>query len=112
MAVLSFAAIVTSFAGRYPNPGGSNTLESLEASGAKKPAEPALTLEAAATRGFASFGGKLLWVKAESHFGVAGETVIAGELVQLPEVDAKRLIANGQATFATDADVAAAQKAK
>jgi hypothetical protein len=96
-------SIAERFAARYPQAG---LVASIEAGAGK-----AEKLEAAASvKGFADVSGKLQWVKAvDGHFLHAGELIKEGDYVQLQANVAKRLINNGQAEAATDADVAAAQ---
>lgn len=69
------------------------------------------SLQAMAVRGFASVSGNLKWVKATQHFYVAFEPITAGDLLQIPEKDAAGLVRDGKAVYATDDEIAAAQKA-
>ena len=57
--------------------------------------------------------GKLKNAKAQSHFLVGGTTVLAGDLLELPEAEFKRMgpDGTGQVREATDDEVTAAQKA-
>ena len=106
--ILSLAALAASASARFPSaqPG---TLESLSAS-AQQPGE--LTdLQAMGVKGLGGYKGKSLYVKASIHFLYAGELVQQGEIVEMPEDDAKRLVRFERATLATDDEVGAAQKA-
>lgn len=113
MATKSADVLDTSFASRFPNSrrvprGQSGNVDSLSASAEAGSLD---TVQAMAVKGFAAVSGKLVWVRAKQHFYQNFEIISAGDFVQIPEDDAKRLVNAGKAEMATDADVAAAQKA-
>lgn len=105
MTLITIAALGAAFSARYPNAGTVN----LEAS----VAEPGIVaVEAAAFRGFSSGSSKIVPVKALENFFVAGQVIAAGDIVEVPEPDANYLCRQGQASFATDADISSLKKAK
>ena len=108
MKIVTLAALAASFAARYPNAAAAGTVESLQA-GAAEPGTVG-KLEAGAVRGFAANAGKLQFVKALTHFYVEGELIQEGDFVQVTEPDAKMLRNAGRAEFASDEEIAAAQK--
>ncbi len=105
MRILSIALLAAGYEARYPNLPQPGTVESILA-GAAGTVE---SIQAGAVRGFSS-AGQLQWVKADMHFCVAGEPVYEGDFVQVGETDAKDLERSGRASFATDEEVAEAQK--
>lgn len=109
--VLSAAALAGGTATRYPNATAdhSTTIDNIFASAE---ATPLPRIDAmASVKGFASVNGSLQWVQAKEHFFVSGEMISKGDFVQVSEGDAKRLVNAAKADLASDADVAAAQKA-
>ena len=102
--------LVASFHARFPQPGEVDIAASA-APEVQFPRDPdSVDIQAAGVHSFTA-PGKMLYVKATDHFLVLGETIQAGEYVELPEADAKYLVnVAGRAEFASDADVAAAQK--
>ena len=102
--IITAAALSASFNARNPAPAEqSGTVATISASGVLP------EVRAQAMRNYSQVSGSLQWVKAKEHFFVAGETVLEGDLVQVTELDAKRLRNIGRAEFATDEEVAAAQ---
>lgn len=97
-------SISAAFVARFPEAG---KLESVSAASAQGQLE---TVQAAGFRPFSAVSGALKIVKASNHFFVAGSLVQGGDLVEVEENVAKRLIANGQAVAATDEDIAESQK--
>ncbi len=96
---ISIAALGAAFSARYPvSPAGTVHLQAGES----------VELQAAAFRPFSSVG-KTVHVKAVEHFFVAGEVVTKGDIVEVPDADAKHLIRIEKAVVATDAEVAEAQ---
>ena len=104
--------LVAKYSKKYPQPslelqaGAATQSERVDPDYGGEPIE----IQAAGVHGFSS-AGKLQYVKASDHFLVGGEVIQQGEYVQLPEADARSLVAAGRAELATDDDVAAAQKA-
>ena len=105
---ISAVLLGSALASRFPNAGAAGTIDSLSASAAAGTLDG---VQAMAIKGFAAVSGKLVWVRAKEHFYQNFEIIAAGDFVQVPEDDAKRLVNVGKADFASDADVAAAQKA-
>lgn len=99
--VLSAAFIAGAFAAAHPQAG---VIDSLEAGAGKVP-----SVEAAAIRTTALPPGKLQYVRATSHFFVAGELVKEGDYVQVQKDIATRLIRNDQAVAVTDDEVRQAE---
>ena len=105
MKLLSAAALKAGYDARFPSTG---VLGSVEAGADKGNLG---SVEAAGLRPFASMQGSLKIIKAIEHFFVAGVVVPVGDLVEVAEEDAKRIIDAGRALFATDEEIAAAKKA-
>ncbi len=98
------------FAARFPHagkPGYEGDIPALFANAAKPESGVVDSVQAMAIRGFETVSGKLVWVRAKSHFYQKFETIPAGDLVQIPESDAKGLVRSGVAELVSDADVAA-----
>lgn len=102
--IVSAALLAATLNARYPNAGGH--VESISASAGKVE-----NVEASAVRGFTAPSGSLQYVKATEAFYQEGELINVNDFVQVSEVDARNLERMGRATFATDAEVAEAQKA-
>lgn len=101
MRILSAALVAAAFESRHPN---ADVIDSIEAGTGKVE-----KVEAAAIRTSALPAGKLQYVKATSHFFIAGELVTEGDYVQVQKDVATRLIRNDQAVAATDEEVRAAE---
>ncbi len=92
--IISAAVLGAAFAARNPSTETGGRLASVEAQ---------------AMKGLSSMT-TTRWVKATEHFFVKGEIVCSGDLVEVTEDDAKRLIRDDQAVAVTDEDLASAQK--
>ncbi len=103
-------ALAANFHARFPQPGEVD-IAAAAAPEVKFPRDAkSVDIQAAGVHSFTA-PGKMLYVKATDHFLVLGETIQAGEYVELPEADAKYLVNTAsRAEFATDEEVAAAQK--
>ena len=104
--------LVAGFNGRFPQSGDID-IEASAATEVTFPQDPdAVDIQASGVHSFTA-PGKMQYVKATDHFLVLGETIQSGEYVELPEVDAKYLVyVANRAVFASDEDIAAAQKSQ
>ncbi len=103
MKLTTIASLNASYNARYPATG---VLDSVSASGdtGKLP-----HVEAAAFRPFAAVGGTKV-IRAIEHFKVAGQVITAGNLVEVSEADAVRIIGFGRAEYATPEEIASAKE--
>lgn len=108
MSVRTADQLLGSFSSRFNNAPLPGTVD-LSASGEETKVD---SIQAMAVKGFAQVSGPLQFVKASDHFYAAGEMVFAGDYVQLTQQDADLLVKAGRAEYATDEEVAKAQKAK
>ena len=105
----SAESLATAFATRFPNAGKPQLEGNIPAVFASAAPEAGTldNVQAMAIRGFETVSGKLVWVRAKTHFFQNFQTIPAGDLVQVPESDAKGLVRNGMAEVVTDDEVAA-----
>ncbi|HZL20536.1 MAG TPA: hypothetical protein VFG23_22585 [Polyangia bacterium] len=103
--LITLATLSAGYEARYPSSG---VLESVSAAAGKGNGKLA-AVEAAAFRPFAAVGGTKV-IKATEHFKVAGQVITAGNLVEVSERDAARIIGYGRAVEATPAEIAAAKE--
>ncbi len=105
----SAASLVSAFHARYPAP----SAETVNLQASADPDFGGQTVDGIqAAAGVLSFTqGKTRFVTATDNFRVLGNPVKAGEVVEISEADAKYLVGLGRATYATDVDIAKAQKA-
>lgn len=103
--ILTADAVQAGFAKRYPGAGG--VTPSIEA-GARVGGQVA-AVDAAAVKTAPLPVGKLQYVRAKSHFFVAGELVQEGDYVQVQKDIATRLVRNDQAEAVTEDEVRQAE---
>lgn len=102
--LITAAALALGFQARYPGQAKAGTISSISASEGRIE-----SVAAAGIRPFTSPNGKLITLKATEHFMVSGQTIKAGELVEVSERDARQIIALGRAEEATPEEIAEAQ---
>jgi hypothetical protein len=105
--LLTLAASAAAFGARYPNAGVIDSAPvALQAS-----EDATIDVQAAAFRGYTT-GDKTVYVKAQTHFFVAGDVVSKGDVIEVTESEARYLKSCNKAVRATDEEVGAAKKGK
>lgn len=108
MRLITAAVLSAAFNARHPHSVEGGTVDLAASAETGSRSETVDSIQAQAMRSYSQVSGPLAKIKATEHFYVAGELIMAGDIVEVTDSDAKIIVNAGRAEFATDEDVAAA----